>query len=166
VSYVSVYDDGFQPSAFRVPIIRLADLYLLYAEAVNEVSGPTSEVFTYLDKVRQRAGLQGVQVSWTNFSKNPNKFNSKDGLRQIIHQERRIELCFEGHSGWDLRRWKELQSVLTVPVQGWSINNAEAVNYYRPSTQFIPVFGIKDYLWPIKSNDLVINPNLVQNPYW
>ncbi len=166
VSYASVYDDGFQPSAFRLPLIRLAGLYLLYAEALNEVSGPSTEVFTYIDKVRQRAGLQGVQASWTNFSKNPNKFNNKDGLRQIIHQERRIELCFEGQSGWDLRRWKELQSVLTAPIQGWSINNAEAINYYRPTTQFIPVFGLKDYLWPIRSYDLVVNPNLVQNPYW
>ncbi|KQM72881.1 starch-binding protein [Pedobacter sp. Leaf216] len=166
VSYASVYDDGFQPSAFRLPLIRLAGLYLLYAEALNEVNGPTAEVFTYIDKVRQRAGLQGVQASWTNFSRNPNKFSTKDGLRQIIHQERRIELCFEGQSGWDLRRWKELQAVLNNPIQGWSINNAEAINYYRPTTQFIPVFGLKDYLWPIKSYDLVVNPNLVQNPYW
>ncbi|SFA39427.1 Starch-binding associating with outer membrane [Pedobacter suwonensis] len=166
VSYASVYDDGFQPSSFRLPLIRLAGLYLLYAEALNEVNGPTAEVFTYIDKVRQRAGLQGIQSAWTNFSKNPNKFNTKDGLRQIIHQERRIELCFEGQSGWDLRRWKELQAVLTAPIQGWSINNAEAINYYRPTTQFIPVFGLKDYLWPIRSYDLVVNPNLVQNPYW
>jgi len=166
VSYASVYDDGFQPSSFRLPLIRLAGLYLLYAETLNEVNGPTAEVFTYIDKVRQRAGLQGVQSAWTNFSKNPNKFNTKDGLRQIIHQERRIELCFEGQSGWDLRRWKELQAVLTAPIQGWSINNAEAINYYRPTTQFIPVFGLKDYLWPIRSYDLVVNPNLVQNPYW
>jgi hypothetical protein len=166
VSYASVYDDGFQSSPFRLPLIRLAGLYLLYAEALNEVNGPTAEVFTYVDKVRQRAGLQGVQTSWTNFSKTPNKFNSKDGLRQIIHQERRIELCFEGQSGWDLRRWKELQAVLSIPIQGWSINNADAVNYYRPTTQFIPVFGLKDYLWPIKSYDLVVNPSLVQNPYW
>lgn len=166
VSYASVYDDGFQPSPFRLPLIRLAGLYLLYAEALNEVNGPTAEVFSYVDKVRQRAGLQGVQASWTNYSKSPNKFSTKDGLRQIIHQERRIELCFEGQSGWDLRRWKELQAVLSSPIQGWSINNADAINYYRPTTQFIPVFGLKDYLWPIKSYDLVVNPNLVQNPYW
>ncbi len=166
VSYASVYDDGFQSSPFRMPLIRLAGLYLLYAEALNEVNGPTADVFTYIDKVRQRAGLQGVQVSWTNFSKSPNKFNTKEGLRQIIHQERRIELCFEGQSGWDLRRWKELQAVLSSPIQGWSINNADAINYYRPTTQFIPVFGLKDYLWPIRSSDLVVNPNLVQNPYW
>ncbi|WP_316799600.1 RagB/SusD family nutrient uptake outer membrane protein [Pedobacter frigidisoli] len=166
VSYASVYDDGFQTFAYRMPLIRLADLYLLYAEALNEVGGPVTEVFTYVDRVRARAGLRGIEASWTNYSRNPNKFNTKEGLRQIIHQERRIELCFEGHSGWDLRRWKELQAVLTTPLQGWSINNADAINYYRPATQFIPVFGIKDYLWPIKSYDLVVNPNLVQNPFW
>lgn len=166
VSYASVYDDGFQPSPFRLPLIRLAGLYLLYAEALNEVSGPSADVYTYIDRVRQRAGLKGVQVSWLAHSKNPDKVNSKDGLRQIIHQERRIELCFEAQSGWDLRRWKELQTVLSVPLQGWSIYDSEAVNYYRPVTQFIPVFGLRDYLWPIKSNSLVVNPNLVQNPYW
>ncbi|MBB6270651.1 hypothetical protein HDF26_001078 [Pedobacter cryoconitis] len=166
VSYLSIYDDGFQQVDFRLPLIRLAGLYLLYAETLNEVNGPTGDVFNYIDKVRFRAGLQGVQASWSAHSKNPGKYSSKEGMRQIIHQERRIELCFEGQSGWDLRRWKELQSVLSVPLQGWSIYDSESVNYYRPTTQFIPVFGLKDYLWPIKSYDLVVNPNLVQNPYW
>lgn len=166
VSYLSVYDDGFQQSDFRLPIIRLAGLYLLYAEVLNESTGPSAETFKYIDAVRQRAGLKGVQESWNAHSRNPSKYTTKEGLRQIIHQERRIELCFEAQSGWDLRRWKELQSVLSVPLQGWSIYDNDAVNYYRPTTQFIPSFGLKDYLWPIKSYDLVVNPNLVQNPYW
>lgn len=166
VNYLSIYDDGFQPADFRLPLIRLAGLYLLYAEALNEANGPTAEAFNYIDKVRTRAGLQGVQASWSAHSRNPGKYSSKEGLRQIIHQERRIELCFEAQSGWDLRRWKELQSVLSVPMQGWNIYDTEAINYYRPTTQFIPVFGLKDYLWPVRSYDLVVNPNLVQNPYW
>ena len=166
VSYQSVYDDGFQPSPFRLPIIRLAGLYLLYAEALNEAEGPVSEVFTYTDRVRARAGLQGVQAAWSAYSKNPTKFSSKEGMRQIIHQERRIELCFEAQIGWDLRRWKEMQSVLSQPLQGWSVYDSEAINYYRPTTKFIPVFGTRDYLWPIKNDQLIVNPNLVQNPYW
>ena len=168
VSYASVYDDGFQSSPFRLPMVRLAGLYLLYAEALNEANGPTDEVFTYIDRVRSRAGLKGVKAAYDAHAKptSANKYASKAGLRAIIHQERRIELCFEAQSGWDLRRWKELQSVLSVPVQGWSITNGDAVNYYRPTTQFIPAFGIKDYLWPIRAYDLVVNPNLVQNPYW
>lgn len=166
VHYLSVYDDGFQPIHFRMPLMRLAGLYLLYAEALNEVNGPNATVFEYIDKVRTRAGLPGVQAAWTNSSRNPAKPNSKDGLREIIHRERRIELCFEAQAGWDLRRWKELQQVLSVPLQGWNIYQPEASNYYQQQIQLLPVFRLRDYLWPIKANNLIINPNLVQNPYW
>lgn len=166
VHYQSVYDDGFQPIHFRMPLMRLAGLYLLYAEALNEVGGPSPDVFNYVDRVRNRAGLQGVQASWANFSRTPAKPNTKEGLREIIHRERRIELCFEAQSGWDLRRWKELQQVLSVPLQGWNIYQAEASNYYQQQIQLLPVFRLRDYLWPIKANNLIINPNLVQNPFW
>ncbi|MBD1362369.1 RagB/SusD family nutrient uptake outer membrane protein [Mucilaginibacter sp. ZT4R22] len=166
VNYLSVYDDGFQETSYRLPVMRLAGLYLLYAEALNEVNGPTGEVTTYIDKVRTRAGLQGVVASWTNYSSNPGKVASKDGMRQIIHQERRIELCFEAQSGWDLRRWKELQIVLSQPIQGWNLYETQPANYYQPRTIFTSVFGVRNYLWPIKDQDLIVNSNLVQNSYW
>jgi len=167
VHYQSVYDDGFKPVQFHLPIIRLAGLYLWYAEALNEYYGPSNaEALRYIDAVRKRAGLAGVKESWTKYSRVPNKPDTKEGLRSIIQQERRIELCFEARIGWDLRRWKQMQSVLSEPFQGWSIYQAQAENYYRPVTQFVPVFGLKDYLWPIRSYDLIQNPNLVQNPYW
>ncbi|SDF56628.1 Starch-binding associating with outer membrane [Mucilaginibacter pineti] len=152
---------------YRLPMMRLADLYLLYAEAINEVNGPTADAFHYIDIVRNRAGLQGVKQSWDQFSTNPGEYSSKEGLRKIIHQERRIELCFEGRVGWDLRRWKELESVLNVPIQGWNwkqTTNRDA--YYTPQTLFQPVFNKRDYLWPISDNSLTVNPNLVQNPGW
>jgi hypothetical protein len=161
-----VYDDGFQPVHFHLPLMRLSGLYLLYAEALNELNGPTPEIYSYLNKVRERAGLPTVENAWSTYSNNPSKLSNKDGLREIIQQERRIELCFEAQSGWDLRRWKRLQEVLSKPLQGWSIDQTDAVNYYRPRTVLTPIFGLKDYLWPIKQNDLIINPNLVQNPYW
>lgn len=165
-NYLSVYDDGFQTEQYKMPVIRLAGLYLLYAETLNEVSGPSATVYDYIDRVRARAGLQGVVASWQRFSKTPAKPTSKDGLRQIIHQERRIELCFEAQSGWDLRRWKELQDVLSKPLQGWNVYEESPVNYYQPKTVLIPVFGQKNYLWPIKTEDLIVNDNLTQNPYW
>jgi hypothetical protein len=165
-NYLSVYDVVFTAADFHMPRMRLAGLYLLYAEALNESQGPVAEVYTYIDKVRARAGLGGVQASWANYSKTPDKPSTKDGLREIIHRERRIELCFEGQAGWDLRRWKELQEVLSRPIQGWNINQGDAASYYRPQTVIIPVFGLKDYLWPIQSNDLVVDNNLNQNPYW
>ncbi len=157
---------SYSVTPFRLPVIRLAGLYLLYAEALNEVNGPTDEVFQYIDKVRARAGLPGVKEAWTQYSTDPSEFTTKDGMRKIIHRERRIELCFEGQSGWDLRRWKELQGVLSNPVTGWNIKNTDAQSYYTPQSVLSPIFGIKDYLWPIKESDLEVNPNLVQNPYW
>ncbi|HEX8020418.1 RagB/SusD family nutrient uptake outer membrane protein [Mucilaginibacter sp.] len=55
---------------------------------------------------------------------------------------------------------------MSKPIQGWNIYEGTAVNYYRPQTIIQPVFGIKDYLWPISTNDLIVNNNLTQNPYW
>ena len=166
VHYQSVYDDGFQPVHFHLPKMRLSGLYLLYAEALNEASGPTADVYSYVNQVRQRAGLPTVEAAWTTYSRNPSKISTKEGMREIIHHERRIELCFEAQSGWDLRRWKELQEVLSKPLQGWDIFETEPENYYRPQTVITPLFGLRDYLWPIKQYDMVVNPNLSQNPYW
>src|SRR3546814_15685696 len=106
--------------------MRLPGLYLLYAEALNELNGPSETVYQYIDMVRARAGLKGVVESWKEYANNPDKPGSKEGLREIIHRERRIELSFEGQAGWDLRRWKELMDVLTDPVQGWDIYQEEA----------------------------------------
>lgn len=166
VNYLSVQDDGYVLADFRLPVIRLAGLYLLYGEILNEQNKPYQEVLTWVDKVRDRAGLPGVAEAWTNFSSNPTKFASQAGLREIIHQETRIELAFECQPGWDLRRWKELQDVLSRPVQGWNIYETEPGNYYRPRSLFIPVFNVRNYLWPIRANNLIVNNKLVQNPGW
>ncbi|WP_316834856.1 RagB/SusD family nutrient uptake outer membrane protein [Pedobacter nutrimenti] len=167
VNYLTTYDRDITWVDFHYPLMRLSDLYLMYAEALNEQGKAYGEVLPYIDKVRQRAGIPGVAEAWTSaLSTNPSKYTSKTGLRQIIHQERRIELAFETVPGWDLRRWKELQSVMSKPMQGWSIYDEQSVNYYRARTLFVPVFNTKDYLWPIKSSNLPVNTNLVQNPYW
>lgn len=166
VNYLTVYDDGYTIADFHLPLIRLAGLYLLYAETLNEQGKSYAEVVPWLDKVRQRAGLPGVVTAWSNFSTNPGKYASQSGLRDIIHQETRIELAFECEPGWDLRRWKELQSVLSRPLQGWNIFEASSANYYRPRTLVSPIFNVRNYLWPITDNDLIINNNLVQNLNW
>jgi hypothetical protein len=151
---------------YPFPIIRLADLYLLYAEALNESQGPSAEVYGWIDKVRVRAGLKGVVESWTKFSNKSSKFSSKDGLREIIQRERLIELVFEGKRFWDLRRWKVAENYLQRSVNGWDIAQREAVNYYRVKPIYTSSFSLKDYFWPISENSLIVNPNLVQNPGW
>lgn len=166
-NYLSVMDVNFSAEEFRIPMMRLAGLYLLYAEALNEVEdSPTEEVYEYIDRVRHRAGLEGVRDAWSAYSRNPQKVTNKDGMRQIIHQERRIELAFEGQSGWDLRRWKELQGVLGRPLQGWNVSGETTTDYYRSVPVIIPSFSVRDYLWPLNNYDVVVNEHLTQNPYW
>lgn len=153
-------------SPYAWPTIRLADLYLLYAEAVNEVNGPTEDALHYINQVRARAGLPAVEESWTNFSSNPSKYTNKEGLREIIHRERTIELAFEGQRFWDLKRWKEAERELQEPIQAWNIGQKDLLAYYQIITLFNRTFQVKDYFWPIAENDLLINKNLVQNPGW
>ncbi|HMI03530.1 MAG TPA: RagB/SusD family nutrient uptake outer membrane protein [Pedobacter sp.] len=167
VHYRSIMNQRVSFANFKLPVMRLAGLYLLYAEALNEEgTASKSDILSWVDKVRTRAGLSGVATAWQTYSNKPGKPDSKEGRREIIRQERRIELCFEGQAGWDLRRWKELQAVLSRPLQGWSINEDASANYYRPRTVMVPTFGLKDYLWPIKNSEVVVNENLIQAIYW
>lgn len=157
---------GITYSRMAFPIMRLADLYLLYAEARNEFSGPDAEAYQYIDWVRERAGLEGVVASWAAHSKYPDKPLNKEGFREIIHQERVIELAFEGKRFWDLRRWKVADQVLNQPVKGWNVEGTIAADYYTLVTFELLQFTVKEYLWPLKQQTLRINPKLVQNPFW
>jgi hypothetical protein len=149
------------------PEIRLADLYLLYAEAENEVNPASAVAITYLDKIRTRAGLKGVVTSWSTYSINPAKYSSQAGLRSIIHRERTIELMFEGQRFWDLRRWKEAPDELSKDITGWSILGKTDASYYRERQVFSQRFiAPRDYFWPIGNYDTRRNPNLVENLGW
>jgi hypothetical protein len=149
------------------PLFRLADLYLLYAEAQNEAAGPSEQVYTYLDKVRARAGLGGVVTTWNLYSNNPGKPLSKEGLRSIIHQERLIEMAFEGSRLWDLRRWKEAAAELNKPITGWDRTQSAPADYYRVVNIFSQKFiAPRDYFWPIREYEISVNPNIVQNTGW
>ncbi|MDO3694438.1 RagB/SusD family nutrient uptake outer membrane protein [Wenyingzhuangia sp. chi5] len=149
------------------PEIRLAELYLMYAEALNESQGPSATVYSNLDIIRDRAGLDGVVESWANYSSNPSKPTTKEGLRQIIRQERMIELAFEGKRFWDLRRWKLSSQFLNTPVTGWSVKGEDAVSYYQERTIYQQTFvSPRDYFWPIPEGAIIQNPNLVQNLGW
>jgi hypothetical protein len=152
---------------YPFPIMRLADLYLLYAEALNEYSGPSEDVFEYIDTVRARAGLEGVRESWEKYSTNPQKPNNKDNLREIIHQERTIELALEGERFWDIRRWKKISECNEQPA-GWNAEGETAEDFYNVIVVAKkPVeFNVKDYLWPIKESELSVNKNLIQNYGW
>lgn len=156
------------PYTFKIPIVRLGDLYLLYAEALNEIkNAPDAEVYEWVDKIRERAGLKGVVESWAKYSNVPSKPQTKEGMREIIKRERLIELAFEGQRFFDLRRWRDAMTYLNEPIQGWDYTGQNVRDYYVVRTYFDDRnYTYKDYLWPIRLSSLIRNSNLVQNPGW
>ena len=162
----SIGETSYTIEQYPWPTIRLANVYLLFAEAANEVDGPTAEVYEFLDLIRARAGLSGVVESWEQHSRNPNKPKTKEGLREIIRQERLIELALEGQRFWDLRRWKKSVEILNAPITGWDIEQKTPEGYYRERVLYNQSFVTRDYLWPIRENELLANKNTVQNPGW
>ncbi|WP_298652140.1 RagB/SusD family nutrient uptake outer membrane protein [uncultured Proteiniphilum sp.] len=152
---------------YLFPVIRLADLYLLYSEALNEVyDTPNEEVHKWIDQVRAVTGLKGVAEAWEG-SLSPNRPFDKNEMRKIIQQERMIELAFEGQRFWDVRRWKRINEFWTLPGRNWNNDGRAPEDYYQiVQTREPRKISVKDYLWPISLTDLRINRNLVQTWGW
>jgi hypothetical protein len=146
---------------------RYTTALLNFAEAANEVGGPDLAIggFTarqVINAIRTRAGIIGTAYTST--------LTSKDDFRKLIHNERRIELCFEGHRFWDLRRWVNGVSdavglsKLNEPVSAVSINST--------ATEFtsIPQLEIRSFqpymiYGPIPYNE-TLKYNIIQNQGW
>lgn len=161
----SLTKDSWAPYRYAFPIIRLADVYLMYAEALNEtMSSPNEDVYEYINLVRKRAGLKGVFESWKLYSTNQNKPKTKEGMRDIIRKERLNELALEGKRFWDLRRWK---TPLESTIKGWNVKGKTPEEFYRETVLFErPNYYYRDYLWPLKISTVLQNSNLEQNPGW
>jgi hypothetical protein len=160
------------PEYFPFPIYRLAELYLMYAEAYNELEGPngahSTQIFGYLDSIRSRAGLKGVKKAWADHAFVSDKpTRSKEDLRDIIHSERTIELMFESKRFWDIRRWRTIDELNEQP-QGWNYMGKTNEEFYnlQQAYPYQISFSIKDYFWPIKESNLFVNDNLIQNYGW
>jgi hypothetical protein len=170
---------------YTFPYIRLADLYLLYAEALNESAAsedaaPDPRVYDFVNRVRTRAHVPEVQTAWSGASKcrRPDLHLKKSGMREIIRRERAVELCFEGKRAEDMRRWRKAHEEFNDPIRGWSVHgpnnditnpaNLTNATYYLVKDHYVRPSGfmMKDYLYPIKADNINVNNNLVQNPGW
>lgn len=158
-------NSGFTQITYPFPVMRLGNLYLLYAEALNESGASQDEVLYWVDLIRERAGLKGVEESWNTYTTNK-KYETIEGRRKIIQQERGIELAFEAQRFWDLRRWKLAYEEQNKPITGWSTQYATEEEYYVERLIYDQEFGIKNYFWPIEDEELYSNKNLVQNYGW
>lgn len=135
------------------PAIRYADVLLMLAEAINEESGPNS-AYTYLNQVRVRAGLA------------PLAGLDKASFRTAVLKERRMELAFENH------RWFDLKRTNTPEGMGAILNAYGEIEKANPTTSrggfgFTASeysFQAHEYLFPIPDTEILINSELTQNP--
>ena len=137
--------------------IRYTEMFLIYAEAANEAWGPEG-MGTYafsarnvIAAIRKRAGITQPDLYLTSIT-------SKEDMRKLIRNERRLELSFEGFRFWDLRRWKE---VLTEQATGVTINNNVFLVQPVENRQYA------DYMYngPIPLSE-VLKFNFQQNKGW
>lgn len=146
-------------------MMRLAELYLDYVEADFEFNGKLSaQSLIYLDKIRERSGLPSFEASWAKAGGIP----SGDKLRQIIHQERSIELAMEGRRFHDIRRWNIATQEMNRPQLAWHIDQSTAKDFYQKP---VPMrmdqqsnFKDKNVWLAVPLDQIQINKNLVQNP--
>jgi hypothetical protein len=148
--------------------MRYAEVLLNYAEAQNEHAGPDASVYAAIDKLRDRAGMITLTQAMPGLS--------KDKMRDVIRNERKVELAFEGSRWVDIRRWKIGEEAM-VDAIGYDINHLpeggfpgegqgetaiwQYVEIVIDQRQFNPN---RDYLWPIPQREMDANPNMVQNP--
>ncbi|MCM0218734.1 RagB/SusD family nutrient uptake outer membrane protein [Bacteroides fragilis] len=154
-------------SQFRPSIIfRLADFYLMYAEAANEVNPNDERVLKYLNLVRERAGLPGVETL------NPAIRGNQELQRAAIQRERQVELATEGQRYFDVRRWmiadKNGEGRQNGYAHGMNVrgepNDIDDFNRVVEASQI--VFNRKMYLYPMPDSEMRKTKNLVQNPGW
>jgi hypothetical protein len=146
---------------------RYAEILLNYAEAINEVQGVggQTEILRVLNLIRNRTGVTMPALQTTNPAGNGYVIPSKEELRKRIHNERRVELCFEEHRFYDVRRWKEGETTFNKPVTGMRIVQLSPTTFsYTPFVVENRAFTARNYLYPIAQNELNKAPSLGQNP--
>jgi hypothetical protein len=142
--------------------LRLADVYLGFAEAANEAYGPSGAVpgsnltaLQAVNLVRTRAQIPGVDARYT---------GSKETFREIIRQERAVELAFESHRWMDLRRWHIAH--LPQYKEKYNLEFDQAHTYFKKVLVKTAVFDMKHYWLPFPVNQVTLYPGFKQNPGW
>ncbi|WP_019540177.1 RagB/SusD family nutrient uptake outer membrane protein [Proteiniphilum acetatigenes] len=140
------------------PVMRLADVYLMYAEATNEAYGPQQDAVELVNKVRYRGKLPPLK---------PQKYATKEDFFDAIEQERIVELLGEGHRPFDLRRWRALERVWGEPYSEgvWRIDShgAQINRYFNNASERSYE---QCYIYRIPPAERDRNPNLTQNRPW
>jgi len=149
---------GRSDGDYNYPVMRLADVFLMYAEATNFAKGPQADAIALVNKVRRRGNLPALKAD---------KTATADAFFAAIEQERIIELFAEGQRGFDLRRWRALERVWGAPygTGKWAIDShgAQMSLYYQNSSELVYQ---QNYIFRIPTAERDRNPNLTQNKPW
>lgn len=156
---------GSETKSYHIkPWMRYTEMFLNYAEAVNEAWGPTSKGNANVSPkeiikvIRERAGIHVGEID----PYLEECAASKEKMRELIRNERRLELCFEGFRFWDLRRWKVDLTKLNETVKGMRIEGNTYTVFDVETRKYEPYM----YYCPIPYNETVKYSNLVQNQGW
>lgn len=136
---------------------RLAEMYLNYAEALNEtLASPSQQVYDAVNTVRNRSGVIDLPEGL-----------SKEEMRARIKNERAIELCFEEHRWWDMRRWGDAVQAFGGPMYEMEITkNADGTFNYKKKVYINRIYRSYMDLYPIPLSEIRKNSLLKQNPGW
>ena len=142
------------PASVRRPwvLFRYAETLLNYAEALNEAVGPNNEVYNAVNQIRIRSGMPGLIAGL-----------SQASMRDKIRNERRIELSFEEHRFFDVRRWSLGETFFNGAVRGMKITKSGIALTYAPFVVENRFFTAKNNFYPISQSELNRSPALGQN---
>jgi hypothetical protein len=147
-------------------LIRYAEILLNYVEALNEYDPGNADIVTYLNMIRTRAGLPGIDVAY------PAAVGNKDLMRQYILRERQVELCFESDRYYTLLRRLQMGNSANQAIYGMNINADDGglgfsfTGFYTRTLFQKRFWDDKMYLFPIQLQDIERDKALVQNPGW
>ena len=154
-----ILNNNHAGSSYRNWIIsRYAEILLDYVEALNEVdfAANKNEVCNLLDQIRHRAGIMGNVGDRTDL-------NSQEAMRNFIHKERTIELAFEEHRCWDVRRWNVAKEALGRDIYGVNVTKKDGRDVYTRKVAQNRVFQDKMYLYPIPEAEMWKLPSTFLN---
>lgn len=144
-------------------MFRWTEVLLNYAEAENEyLAAPSEDVYNVIKALRERGGIEAGDDGMYGLTGT----ETKDEMREIIQNERRIELAFEEHRFYDIRRWRLAEKVFAEPLRGMRIVQGVGGYTYSEIDVLEAPFETKRYLYPIPYSEVNKNKNMVQNPNW
>ncbi|MCE5177862.1 MAG: RagB/SusD family nutrient uptake outer membrane protein [Porphyromonadaceae bacterium] len=150
---------GRSDGDYNWPVMRLADVFLMYAEATNEINGPQADAIELVNRIRHRGNLPPLAAD---------KTANKESFFAAIEQERIVELLGEGQRGFDIRRWRAMERVWVPPYDGdgvWRIDThgANQQRYFQNTSELTYQ---QNYIFRIPPSERERNPNLTQNTPW